>query len=73
MEKARFESHLDGIIVRVGAQYRVHGPGHFRHPCSRAPVLTTRKHGQSTRPVNTGVQNDTCVHGPYWRPVNSKP
>ena len=38
------------------------------------PVFTGRAHGPSTRPVNTGVKNETQVHRPctrasFWTPV----
>jgi len=39
-------------------------------------VHTTRVHGPCPRPVNTGVKNDTRIHGPwtqssFWTPVNT--
>jgi len=34
-------------------------------------VSTGRVQGPSPRPVNTGVQNDASVLGPWKRPVNT--
>jgi len=37
--------------------------------CRLRSVHTLRVHGPWTRPVKTGIQNYTRVHGPSWSPV----
>jgi len=39
-------------------------------PVSKTMLVSNLKSlSPLTTPVNTGIKNDTCVHGPYWPPT----